>query len=128
MAASDGRDSGGANLALLNRGEESGQTHGDMVAIADHPLDIHGGSHGLKEIAEPYGIPFRCLIPKGKRNLLVACRGAGFSHIAASSCRLSRTVMALGHAAGLAAARAVSSAIDVRSIDIPQYGSAAKRH
>jgi len=46
-------------------------------------------------------------VPKGKANLLVACRGASFSHIAASSCRLSRTIIALGHAAGLAAAQAV---------------------
>jgi hypothetical protein len=79
------------------------QPHQDIVAIADHALDIHGGEHGARELEQPYGIPYRCLIPKGKTNLLVACRGAGFSHIAASSCRLSRTMMALGHAAGLAA-------------------------
>ena len=40
---------------------------------------------------------------EGFDNLLVAGRGAGFSHIAASSCRLSRTMMSLGHAAGIAA-------------------------
>jgi hypothetical protein len=37
-------------------------------------------------------------------NLLVACRGASFSSIGASSCRLSRTMMVLGQAAGAAAA------------------------
>ena len=95
----------------------SGQTHQDMIAIADHPLDIHGGGPALKEGKEPYGIPYRCLLPKGRKNLLVACRGAGFSHIAASSCRLSRTIMALGHAAGLAAADAVKKDGDVRAID-----------
>ena len=30
------------------------------------------------------------LVPKGSVNLLAACRGASFSHVAASSCRLSR--------------------------------------
>lgn len=95
----------------------SRQTHQDMIAIADHPLDIHGGGPALKEGKEPYGIPYRCLLPKGKKNLLVACRGAGFSHIAASSCRLSRTMMALGHAAGLAAADAVAKDGNVRAID-----------
>jgi glycine/D-amino acid oxidase-like deaminating enzyme len=94
------------------------QSHEDIVAIADHALDIHGGSHGTKELDQPYGIPYRCLIPKGKKNLLVACRGAGFSHIAASSCRLSRTMMALGHAAGLAAAEAAKDGRDVRDVDI----------
>lgn len=84
----------------------SGQTDPDIITIADHPLDRHGASGGCPEVSEPYGIPYRCLIPKGWRNLLVACRGAGFSSIAASSCRLSRTMMALGQAAGTAAALA----------------------
>jgi hypothetical protein len=88
------------------RGGLARQKHKDIIAIADHALDVHGGGPGIKEVKEPYGIPYRCLIPKGWKNLLVACRGAGFSHIAASSCRLSRTMIALGHAAGLAAAKA----------------------
>jgi len=100
------------------------QSHRDIVAIADHALDIHGGGRGPTELEQPYGIPYRCLIPTGKRNLLVACRGAGFSHIAASSCRLSRTIMALGHAAGLAAAEASRDGKDVREVDVPGLVSA----
>ena len=96
------------------------QQHVDIVAIADHALDVHGGSSGIKELKGPYGIPYRCLVPMGWKNLLVACRGAGFSHIAASSCRLSRTMIALGHAAGLAAAEAAHEKKDVRDINIPQ--------
>ena len=96
------------------------QQHNDIVAIADHALDVHGGSSGIKELKEPYGIPYRCLVPRGWKNLLVACRGAGFSHIAASSCRLSRTMIALGHAAGLAAAEAAHKKKDVLDINIPQ--------
>ena len=102
----------------------AGQAHPDVIAIADHALDIHGSSHGTKEVNGCYGIPYRCLVPKGTRNLLVACRGAGFSHIAASSCRLSRTIMALGHAAGIAAAEAAGKDGDVRAIDVarvPKY-------
>ena len=94
------------------------QQHKDIVAIADHALDVHGGSSGIKELKEPYGIPYRCLIPRGWKNLLVACRGAGFSHIAASSCRLSRTMIALGHAVGLAAAEAARETCDVRNGDV----------
>jgi hypothetical protein len=95
-----------------------GQEHEDVVALADHALDVHGGGPPIRELAGPYGIPYRCLLPGGLRNVLVACRGAGFSHIAASSARLSRTVMALGHAAGLAAARAAESGGDVREVDV----------
>ena len=86
----------------------SAQPHDDIVALADHAMDTHGNVHGrgCGEVAEPYGIPFRCLLPRGWDNLLVACRGAGFSHIAASSCRLTRTMMTLGQAAGAAVALA----------------------
>lgn len=55
-------------------------------------------------VLRPYGVPFRCLLPLEVDNLLVACRGASFSSIGASSCRLSRTMMILGQAAGTAAA------------------------
>jgi len=85
----------------------SGQTDPDIVCIADHAMDTHGaatGRAGCGELDEPYGVPLRCLIPKGFRNLMIACRGASFSSIAASSCRLSRTMMQLGQAAGTAAA------------------------
>jgi hypothetical protein len=94
--------------------------HKDVIAVADHALDIHGGGHGAKELKEPYGIPYRCLIPKDWKNVLVAGRCSGFSHIAASSCRLSRTMMALGHAAGLAAAEAARDGKDVREVDVPE--------
>ncbi|NOY81532.1 MAG: FAD-dependent oxidoreductase [Kiritimatiellaeota bacterium] len=95
------------------------QTHDDIIAIADHPMDTHGAGGSLGKVSAPYGIPFRCLVPKGGwRNLLIACRGAGFSHIAASSCRLSRTMIALGHAAGSAAAQCAAVRCDVPDVDI----------
>ncbi|MBN1341695.1 MAG: FAD-dependent oxidoreductase [Phycisphaerae bacterium] len=96
------------------------QTHPDVTALADHSMDVHGKGaqrvHG--ELKGPYGIPYRCLIPKGWENLLVACRGASFSHIAASSCRLSRTMIQLGRAAGAAAAMAAKDDVPVREIDV----------
>ena len=102
----------------------AGQKHTDIIAIADHPMDTHGAGGGLRNVRAAYGIPYRCLIPKGYDNLLVACRGAGFSHIAASSCRLSRTMIALGHAAGAAAAEAARDGKNVRKIDIARLVSA----
>jgi len=81
----------------------SGQAHGDIVAVADHAVDVHGAhGAGCGELAEPYGVPFRCLQPVDCDNLLVPGRAAGFSAIAASSCRLSRTMLQLGVAAGRA--------------------------
>lgn len=99
------------------RGGLAAQRDGDICAIADHCLDTHGHGAAHGELAGPYGIPFRCLVPKGMRNLLVACRAAGFTSIAASSCRLTRTMMQLGQAAGTAAAIAARASCDIAAVD-----------
>ena len=95
------------------------QPHDDMIAVADHPCDIHGEGGVLTSVKTAYGVPFRCLIPKSDyANLLVACRGAGFSKIAASSCRLQRTMIQLGSAAGIAAAWAMRERGEVEKINV----------
>jgi hypothetical protein len=95
----------------------SGQKHADIICLADHPCDTHGGHNkGIKPLREPYGVPLRCLIPRGTRNLLITCRAASFSSIAASSCRLSRTMMQLGQAAGTAVALAKELKIEVPDV------------
>ncbi len=72
----------------------------DEVATADHAFDTHGTDAPTGQLTRPYGIPFRCLRPVGVCNMLVAGRIAGFDPVAASSCRLSRTMIQLGVAAG----------------------------
>ena len=94
----------------------SRQTHPDIIALADHAMDHHGEGGGCGELSELYGVPYRCLIPKGFRNLLIACRATSFSALAASSCRLSRTMMQLGQAAGTAAALALRAGIDLPDV------------
>jgi len=98
-----------------------GQKHRDIIAISDHAVDIHGAKSRLYEVPNgPYGVPYRCLLPRGVANLMIASRAASFSHIAASSCRLCRTMMTLGQAAGNAAAMAAEGRVPVRQIDIAQ--------
>ncbi|MBD3291900.1 MAG: FAD-dependent oxidoreductase, partial [Armatimonadia bacterium] len=94
----------------------SGQNHADTIAIADHAMDLHGEGGGCRELTEPYGVPLRCLVAKGMRNVLMASRASSFSSIAASSCRLSRTMMQLGQAAGTAAGMAGDRGIDPRDV------------
>ncbi len=101
-----------------------GQKHPDLIALADHAMDVHGGGGPCGELKGPYGIPYRCLIPKGWSNLLVACRGASFSQIAASSCRLNRTMISIGHAAGTAAALAAKDDIPVADVDVAKVQAA----
>lgn len=96
------------------------QTHDDIICIADHTKDTHGEGqrpHASGELEWPYGVPFRCLLPQEFDNLAVACRGAGFSSLAASSCRLSRTMMQLGQAAGTAAALASRAGVPLAAVN-----------
>ena len=78
-----------------------GKTEGEQViAIADHPMDLHGvKGFRIGELEIPYGIPFDCCRPREYDNLFVVCRGASFTHAAASSARLTRTMMSMGEGA-----------------------------
>ena len=91
------------------------QDHEDMIAVADHHMDLHGAPGTGKRVV-PYGIPYRCLLAKGMENLLIAGRIGGFSCLAASSCRLSRTMIRLGEAAGYAAALALQKGKPLREL------------
>jgi hypothetical protein len=94
------------------------QTHPDIIAVTDHAVDIHGRKGRLYEVPNGYyGVPYRCLLPRGVANLMIASRAASFSHIAASSCRLCRTMMTLGQAAGNAAAMATAAGVGPRDVD-----------
>ncbi len=96
----------------------------DIIAFADHALDTHGERRvkgpKLKGLEQPYGIPYPCLLPQEYDNLITASRGSSFSHIAASSCRLSRTMMALGEAAGVASAIALREECGYASVPVAE--------
>ncbi len=97
------------------------QKHDDIITITDHAVDLHGRKGRLYEVPNgAYGVPYRCLTPRGVQNLLIASRAASFSHIAASSCRLCRTMMTLGQAAGNAAAMAVADRLNTREVDVAE--------
>lgn len=74
-----------------------------FIGMTDHPLDLHGSDiHRLGSI--PYGIAYESMLTREYDNLFLAGRGIGVSHIVASSCRISRTLMTCGNAIGRAAA------------------------
>lgn len=85
----------------------------DAIATGCWFLDIHPNHTttdqpftGSGFQPEPYDIPYRSLVPVGVSNLLVAGRCHSASAEAASSSRVTVTAMALGQAAGTAAALA----------------------
>lgn len=84
----------------LLAGVEKQNYNTDIATIADHPIDRHGENTGGGQVMTPYAIPITCTETREFENLFVACRGASFSSIAASSARLTRTMLGLGEAAG----------------------------
>ncbi len=101
------------------------QRHADeSVAYGAHSLDTHGKRSSklrpedMERMPVPYGVPYRCLVTKEYSNMLVACRGSSFSHLAASATRLIVTMMQLGEAAACAALDIIRRNADVNDADI----------
>jgi len=102
----------------------SGRRHDDAIATGCWFMDIHSQKTAIdKPFAgsgfqpDPYDISYRTLLPKGVANLLVAGRCHSVTQEAASSSRVTATAMALGEAAGCAAAMAARSRVD--SAELP---------
>jgi hypothetical protein len=99
-----------------------GRRFDDAVARSAYPIDIHNPSGSgtttrrLRE-GESYEIPYRCLVPVDREQLLVAGRCISTTHEALASTRLTPTVMTLGQAAGTAAALSKTSRVRVADVD-----------
>jgi hypothetical protein len=65
-----------------------------------------------------YDIPYRCLVPQGAANLLVAGRTISATHEAMAGARVMGTCMAIGQAAGTAAALAAAEGRAVADVDV----------
>jgi hypothetical protein len=93
----------------------------DVVARGAHPIDIHPRNATEDQSAlflkEDYGVPYRCLLPQGSERLLVTGRCISVTHEALATTRVMGTCMALGEAAGTAAALAVQEGISPRLLD-----------
>lgn len=98
----------------------------DAIAYGAWPFDIHPtngsvGVHPHKESPpQPYGIPFRCLVPVRLDGLLVAGKAISTTHVAHGSTRVPGTSMATGQAAGVAAALATRNKVRPRDVAITE--------
>jgi hypothetical protein len=92
----------------------------DTVAKGAHPIDIHSSNSNAQELIwlkEPYNIPYRSLVPETSRNILVAGRCISASREAFASIRVQAQCMALGQAAGTAAAMCSATGQSVAELD-----------
>ena len=95
----------------------------DAIAVANYDIDIHnpegsGTSHYYFGKGEWYQIPYRCLIPRDCKNLLVAGRCISSDHEAQASYRIMPFCAELGQAAGAAVSVAKESGKTLRTIDV----------
>jgi hypothetical protein len=101
----------------------SGRKFADTVAIGCYPMDIHGkisnsvdftpiGGDGI------YAVPFGSLLPAGMERVLVAGKCISVDEGAFAAIRIIPTVMAIGEAAGTAAALALKYGVPPHAIEV----------
>jgi hypothetical protein len=92
----------------------------DEIALCGAPIEDHhaGGDTDWQYVGESgvYGIPYRSLLPAGLEGMLVAGRCFSATHDAHASARSMATCMAMGQAAGTAAALAARGNVSPRSV------------
>jgi len=94
----------------------------DVIARSGYPIDIHnpegkGITANFIREGGAYDIPYRCIVPQRIKNLLLAGRCISTTHEAQATTRLTPSCMAIGQAAGTAAAIAV--AVNCNNIEVP---------
>lgn len=109
----------------------TGRIFDDAVGYSFYPIDLHDKS-GVKPEPLARGvvptIPLRALIPKGSRNLLVAGRSISSDRLANSALRVQASCMAMGQAAGAAAALAAKGGISPLDVPIGAIRSLLRKH
>ena len=88
----------------------------DVHNITGAGLDKTGVQHGFKQ-PKGYTIPYRCLLPVDKENLLLCGRNISGTHMAHSNFRAMPICVGIGEAAGTAAAIAVKQGINIKNLD-----------
>lgn len=89
----------------------------DVHNMTGASLDATGIQHNWTQ-PKDYTIPYGCLLPKKIEGLLLSGRNISGSHLAHSNFRVMPIAIALGEAAGTAAALAVKEHIPLRSVDV----------
>ena len=95
----------------------------DSILVASNSVDVHGrfgptSNEYIPIKGDYYGVPYRSLVPVGVDGLLLAGRCVSADSTAAGAIRVMPPSMAMGQAAGCAAAQAVRTGVEPRNIDI----------
>ena len=95
----------------------------DNILLSANSIDVHGAMGGpagglyMPIKKNMYGVPYRCLLPKDVEGLLLAGRCVSADSPAAGAIRVMPPAMAIGQAAGIAAALCLNNGTDPKSLD-----------
>ena len=89
----------------------------DVHNLTGASLDETGIQKNWKQQGQ-YTIPYGCILPKNVEGLLLSGRNISGSHLAHSNFRIMSVCIALGEAAGVAAALSVKQQKNLRDIDV----------
>ena len=103
----------------------------DRICRGSYPIDIHNPTGQGTTIVripegESYTIPYRSLLVKGKENLIMGCRAVSSTHEAHSAIRVQPIVMAMGQAAGTAAALSLEKKVNMRNLPVEELQGTLK--
>lgn len=103
----------------------------DAVAMGGYPIDVHSPDgaamkHRHLKPGSWYSIPYRCLVADLVENLIVAGRCVSATHEACAAIRVTPIVMAMGQAAGTAAALSARLGFPANHLDIEQLRNTLK--
>ena len=95
----------------------------DNILLSANSIDVHGAMGGpagglyMPIKKNMYGVPYRCLIPKDVEGLLLAGRCISADSPAAGAIRVMPPAMAIGQAAGVAAALCITGGATPQGLD-----------
>lgn len=96
----------------------------DSILLASNSVDVHGRNSNMSTEYRTisggrwYGVPYRSLLPLGAEGLLLAGRCLSATSDAAGAVRVMPPCMAMGQAAGTAAALSVLGGLSPRNVDV----------
>ena len=105
----------------------------DSVFLAANSVDVHGRFGPKSNEYVPingryYGVPYRSLVPVEIENLLIAGRCVSADSTAAGAIRVMPPCMAMGQAAGTAAAMCVKGSCTPRKLDAQKLREVLKNN
>ena len=109
------------DYTLTGEDLRGGRRFDDAVAQSFFPSDRHDARGPSMLVVDSGGvldIPYRCMLPRGVEGLLAAGRCVSADTVASGSIRVTAPCMAMGQAAGTAAALCAQSGVSPRALDV----------